>query len=86
MLGDKTRTGRSPRTAGSKERPSGFAGIPPKTLSSPSSPLPQEKKSILKKKPLRPKPGPDHPWRKDFKKKFTHKKYSSTDIFKEHLT
>ena len=56
------------------------------SLPTPSSPLPQEKKPILKKKPVRPKPGPDHPWRKDFKKKFTHKKYSSTDIFTKQLT
>ena len=56
------------------------------SLSSPSSPLPQEKNPILKKKLLRPKPGPDHPWRKDFKKKFTSKKDSPTDIFTEHLT
>lgn len=52
----------------------------------PSSPLPQKKEPILKTKLIRPKPGPDHPWRKAFKKKFTHKKYSPTDIFKEHLT
>jgi hypothetical protein len=53
----------------------------PEALSSPASPLPQEKKPIVKKKLLRPKPGPDHPWRKDFKKKFTYKKESPTDIF-----
>ena len=52
----------------------------------PSSLLPQAKTPILKKKRVHPKPGPDHPWRKDFKKKFTHKKYSPTDIFKEQLT
>jgi hypothetical protein len=51
-----------------------------------SSPLPPDKKPSLKKKLGRPKPGPDHPWRRDFKKKFTHKKYSPTDIFKEQLT
>ena len=56
------------------------------SLLKPSSPLPPEKKPILKKKLVRPKPGPDHPWRKDFKKKFTHKKDSPTDIFKEQLT
>jgi len=56
------------------------------SLPTPSSPLPQEKKTILKKKPVRSKPGPDHPWRKNFKKKFTHKKYSSTDIFTKQLT
>jgi transposase len=59
---------------------------PQGALSSPSSPLPQENKPVIKKKLLRPKPGPDHPWRKDFKEKFTYKKDSSTDIFKEHLT
>ena len=52
----------------------------------PSSLLPQAKTPILKKKRVHLKPGPDHPWRKDFKKKFTHKKYSPTDIFKEQLT
>lgn len=56
------------------------------SLPKPSSPLTPDKKPILKKKLVRPKPGPDHPWRKDFKKKFTHKKYSPTDIFKEQLT
>lgn len=58
----------------------------PKSLRNPAPPLPQEKKPTLKKKLVRPKPGPDHPWRKDFKKTFTHKKYSPTDIFKEQLT
>ena len=56
------------------------------SLPKPSSPLPPEKKPILKKKRVRPKPGPDHPWRRDFKKKFTQKKYSPTDIFSEQLT
>jgi transposase len=56
------------------------------SLLKPSAPLPQKKEPILKTKPIRPKPGPDHPWRKTFKKKFTHKKYSPTDIFKEQLT
>jgi hypothetical protein len=54
-------------------------------LLNPSSPLPQGKKPILKTKLIRPKPGPNHPWRKDFKKKFPYKKDSPTDIFKEHL-
>jgi len=56
------------------------------SLLKPSSPLPQKKEPILKTKRIPPKPGPDHPWRKAFKKKFTHKKYSPTDIFKEQLT
>jgi transposase len=56
------------------------------SLLKPSSPLPSDKKLILKKKLVRPKPGPDHPWRKDFKKKITYKKDSPTDIFKEQLT
>jgi len=56
------------------------------SLLKPSSPLPQKKEPILKTKLIRPKPGPDHPWRKAFKNKFTHKKYSPTDIFKEQLT
>lgn len=56
------------------------------SLLKPSSPLLQKKEPILKTKLIRPKPGPDHPWRKTFKKKCTHKKYSPTDIFKEQLT
>jgi hypothetical protein len=55
-------------------------------LSSPASPLPPEKKPIPKKTFLRPKPGPDHPWRKDFTKKIPYKKESLTDIFTDHLT
>jgi len=63
-------------------------GRPPsqKSLATSPSPLRQEKKPLLKKKRVPSKPGPDHPWRRDFKKKFTHKKYSPTDIFKEPLT
>jgi transposase len=56
------------------------------SLPKPSLPLSPDKKPILKKKLVHPKPGPDHPWRRDFKKTFTHKKYSPTDIFKEQLT
>jgi transposase len=58
----------------------------PDSLLKPPSPLPQKKEPILKPKRIRPKPAPDHPWRKTFKKKFTRKKYSPTDIFKEQLT
>lgn len=64
-----------------KGRPASQESLP--TL---SSLLPQDKTPILKKKRIHPKPAPDHPWRKDFKKKFTHKKYPPTDIFKEQLT
>jgi hypothetical protein len=63
-------------------------GRPPSQESplKPSSSLPQDKTPILKKKRAHPKPGPDHPWRKDFKKQFTHKEYPPTDIFKKQLT
>jgi hypothetical protein len=63
-------------------------GRPPsqESLAKAPPPLRQEKKPMLKKKRAPSKPGPDHPWRRDFKKKFTHKKYSPTDIFKEQLT
>jgi len=63
-------------------------GRPPsqESLAKSLLPLRQEKKPLLKKKRVPPKPGPDHPWRRDFKKNFTHKKYSPTDIFKEPLT
>lgn len=58
----------------------------PESLAKSPPPLRQEKKPMLKKKRVLRKPGPDHPWRKAFKNKFTHKKYSPTDIFKEQLT
>jgi hypothetical protein len=59
---------------------------PQESFSPSASPLPQEKKQIPKKKPLRPKPAPDHPWRKSYKKIFTYKIKSPTDIFTEPLT
>jgi hypothetical protein len=55
-------------------------------LPKPSSPLLPDKKPMLKKKRVYSKPSPDHPWRRDFKKKFTQKKCPLTDIFKEQLT
>jgi hypothetical protein len=63
-------------------------GRPPsqESLLKPSVPLPQKKEPTLKTKQIRPKPGPDHPWRKAFKNNFTQKKYPPTDIFKEQLT
>jgi hypothetical protein len=62
-------------------------GRPPsqESILKPSPPLPQEKRPILKTKLIRPKPAPNHPWRKDFKKKSPYKKDSPTDIFKELL-
>jgi hypothetical protein len=49
------------------------------------SPLRQKKKRIPKKETLRSKPGPDHPWRKPWKKKLPWEKKPLTDIFIEHL-
>jgi len=57
-----------------------------KSFSQPSSPLLQEKKPIPNKSLFRLKPAPDHPWRKSYKKRFTYKKESPTDIFTELLT
>ena len=51
-----------------------------------ASPLPQEKKQTPKKKLPPPKPAPDHPWRKSYKKLLAHKNEPSTDIFTELLT
>lgn len=56
------------------------------SLRKPSSPFPQKKEPILKTKLIRPKPGPDHPWRKGFKKKIPYPKDYPTDIFIEQLT
>lgn len=59
---------------------------PQESLAKPHPSLLPEKKLALKKKRVHPKPGPDHPWRKSFKKKFIQKKYPPTDIFSEQLT
>jgi transposase len=54
-----------------------------------SAPLPSpprlEKKLLSKKEILRRKPGPDHPWRKPWKKKILWIKKPLTDIFTEQL-
>jgi hypothetical protein len=44
------------------------------------------KKLLPKKEILRSKPGPDHRWRKSWKKKFPWIKKPLTDIFTEQLT
>jgi transposase len=59
---------------------------PQESFSPSASPLPQEKKQIPKKKLPPPKPAPDHPWRKSYKKLFAHKNEPATDIFTELLT
>jgi hypothetical protein len=43
-----------------------------------------EKKLLPKKEILRSKPGPDHPWRKPWKKKIPWIKKPLTDIFTGH--
>ncbi len=53
----------------------------------PPLPEPKRKKDPSPKKEALPlKPGPDHPWRKPWKKKSLHPKYPFTDIFTEQLT
>jgi len=59
---------------------------PPESSLCPLSPLSQEKNPIPRKKGLQSKPGPNHPWRKGFKKKISYPKDYSTDIFIEQLT
>jgi len=59
---------------------------PQDSFSPSASPLPQENKQTPKKKLPPPKPAPDHPWRKSYKKLFAHINEPSTDIFTELLT
>ena len=48
------------------------------------SPPKQEKKLASQKETIRPKPAPDHPWRKPWKKKLSGLKNPLTDIFTGH--
>lgn len=64
----------------------GRLAIPKPSLQPPSPPK-EQKELPHKKEPLRSKPGPDHPWRKSYKKQISWKKKPvTTDIFTEHLT
>jgi hypothetical protein len=64
----------------------GRLAIPKPSLQPPSAPK-EHKELPRKKEPLRSKPGPDHPWRKSYKKQISWKKKPvTTDIFTEHLT
>jgi len=64
----------------------GRLAIPKPSLQPPSPPK-EQKELPRKKKPLRSKPGPDHPWRKPYKNQISWKKKPiPTDIFTELLT
>jgi transposase len=52
----------------------------------PNPPCKPTKKTSLMKERLRPRPAPDHPWRKPWKKKLPWRKIHPTDIFTEQLT
>jgi transposase len=58
----------------------------PKSFTSPSSSSKPTKKLPPKKQLARPKPTPDHPWRKPWKRKLTRRKILPTDIFADQLT
>ncbi len=60
--------------------------VTPESSAPPPSPPRLEKKLVPKREILRRKPGPDHPWRKPWKKKIPCIKKPLTDIFTEQLT
>jgi transposase len=58
----------------------------PNSFTSPSSSSNPTKKLPPKKQLSHPKPAPDHPWRKAWKRKLPRRKMPPTDIFPEQLT